>query len=107
MKLQQQIKIEQQKKREQEENDKLASQLESLQEDADLLKGLEEIEIKEKQDLAEVAKNFTPREQRKPLKKEQEGKEEQEGSPFVKYAVIGAAIAAIGFSLFWNSQRKH
>jgi hypothetical protein len=103
MRQQQQIKNIQMKKREQEENEKLASQLDSLQEDADLLKGLEEIEKKEKEDLAEIAKNFTPRDQRQSTKKEEE---QEDGSSVVKYAVIAAAILAVGVSLFWNSQRK-
>lgn len=54
-----------QKKKEQEENEKIAKQIEELAEDEDLLAGLEECAKKEKKELDEKKAKFTPREEKK------------------------------------------
>jgi hypothetical protein len=50
-----------QKKKEQEENELIAKQLDSLAEDEDLMKGLEECANIEKKELDQKKQKFTPR----------------------------------------------
>ena len=61
-----------QKKKEQEENELLAKQVDDLAEDEDLMKGLEECANIEKKELDKKKQNFTPRGEQKEVAKDQQ-----------------------------------
>lgn len=65
-----------QKQKEQEENELIAKQLDSLAEDEDLMKGLEECANIEKKELDQKKQNFTPREEKKEAEKKEAAKDQ-------------------------------
>jgi len=92
--------------KEKEENERLASQLESMEHDQDLLEGLDQLAKMEKNDLDEKKKIFTPRVQggdqgQGGEQKEEEKKNEEEaGWDYTGIAIVGAALVVAGISYF-------
>jgi len=74
--------------------------LESLEVDEDLMKGLEEIQAQEKQELEKKKEAFTPREN------QEDNNKKSEDESWMPFLVIGTAIAVAAVTYVVKSQIK-
>ena len=94
--------------KEEEENAKLMSQLDSLQQDDDLMKGLEEMEKLENERNEKSKKVYSPRDQAQGQGEQQEDDQKKNsggGSNFGLISVI-LAIGVAGAIFAYNSLKK-
>lgn len=74
--------------------------MESLEVDEDLMKGLEEIQAQEKQELEKKKEAFTPREN------QEDNNKKSEDESWMPFLVIGTAIAVAAVTYVVKSQIK-